>query len=109
MVPHVKIEEILTELCDLTPDDDDANDQPNVAVTAVPDPKKGERLIVLHTKISIPIDELRKGLSAAGLPNIYIPSADSFRQVDELPLLGSGKIDLKGIKKKAEELFGAGE
>ncbi len=109
MVPHVKIEEILTELCDLTPNDDDANDQPNVAVTAVSDVKKGERLIVLHTKIPVAVDDLRKGLSDAGLPNIYIPSADSFRQVDELPLLGSGKIDLKGIKKMAEELFDGGK
>ena len=35
-----------------------------------------------------------------------IPSADSFLEVDELPVLGTGKLDLKGLKTKAEEHFG---
>ena len=81
------------------------NDQPNVAVTAVPDTKKGERLIVLYTQICTTVDQLRDGLKQAGLPNIFIPNADSFKQVDELPLLGSGKLDLKGLKQMALELF----
>ena len=102
MVPHIKIEEILTKMCDATPGEDD--DQPNIAVTAIPDPKKGERLIVLYTKICTTVDELRQGLSDEGLPNIFIPSADSFQQVDQLPLLGSGKLDLKGLKQMALEL-----
>ena len=106
MVPHIKIEEVLTRLCDATPDDDDDDDQPNVAVTSVPDERKGERLIVLHTKIPKTPAELRTGLSEAGLPNIYIPSEDSFRQIDSLPQLGSGKLDLKGLKQLALELYG---
>jgi 1-acyl-sn-glycerol-3-phosphate acyltransferase len=99
MVPHVKIEEVLMRLIE---DDDEV---PNIAVTAVPDVKKGERLIVLHTEIPKTIDELRKGLSEAGLPNIFIPSADSFKRVDVLPILGSGKVDLKGLKAMAEEHY----
>ena len=108
MVPHIKIEEILSKRCDFTPDDDTDDDTPNVAVTAVADEKKGERLIVLHTKIPKSPCELRDCLKAAGLPNIFIPSEDSFRQVDQLPMLGSGKLDLKGIKVMAEDLFGEG-
>ena len=104
MVPHVKIEELLTKFADETPDDD-TDDQPNIAVTSVPDPKKGERLIVLHTAIHKDADTLRKELSEAGLPNIFIPSIDSFCQVESLPLLGSGKLDLKGIKQIAMEKF----
>lgn len=104
MVPHVKIEELLTKMVDETPNDD-SDDQPNIAVTAVPHAKKGERLIVLHTAINKSPDELRAGLKEAGLPNLFIPSADSFEQVETLPLLGSGKLDLKGIKKLAEERF----
>lgn len=100
MVPHVKIEEILMQLIG---DDDEV---PNIAVTAVPDEKKGERLIVLHTEIPKSIDELRKGLSEAGLPNIFIPSVDSFQKVEALPVLGSGKVDLKGLKTMALEHFG---
>ena len=65
----------------------------------------GERLIVVHLDIPRSTDELRQGLSEAGLPNIFIPSADSFLQVDELPVLGTGKLDLKGVKQIAEEHF----
>lgn len=104
MVPHIKIEEVLTRMCDETPDDD-SDDHTHIAVTAIPDARKGERLIVLHTKINKTPAELRTGLSDAGLPNIFIPSENSFRQIDSLPLLGSGKLDLKGLKQKALELF----
>ena len=104
MVPHLKIEEVLTRMCDETPGDDD-DDQPNIAVTAIPDQRKGERLIVLYTTICKSVSELRQGLSDDGLPNIYIPSEDSFRQVERLPLLGSGKLDLKGLKQMALDQF----
>jgi acyl-[acyl-carrier-protein]-phospholipid O-acyltransferase/long-chain-fatty-acid--[acyl-carrier-protein] ligase len=104
MVPHVKIEELLTKMVDQTPQDD-TDDRPCIAVTAVPHATKGERLIVLHTAINKSVDELRQGLTAAGLPNLFIPNADCFRQVPELPLLGSGKLDLKGIKQMAIDLF----
>ena len=105
MVPHIKIEEILTRMCDETLEDQTDDDQPNVAVTAVPDVKKGERLIVLYTKISTSVEELQAGLKDAGLPNIFIPGTDSFRQVEQLPLLGSGKLDLKGLKQMALNQF----
>jgi acyl-[acyl-carrier-protein]-phospholipid O-acyltransferase/long-chain-fatty-acid--[acyl-carrier-protein] ligase len=104
MVPHVRIEEILTRLCGTNPNDE-ADDKPCIAVTAVPDEKKGERLIVLHTQISKSPEDLREGLSNEGLPNIFVPSEDSFRQVDQLPLLGSGKLDLQGVKRLAQELY----
>lgn len=105
MVPHVKIEEVLSRLVDATPDDDSDNDEPVIAVTAVPDPKKGERLVVLYTRINKSVPELIQGLKDAGLPNIFIPTEDSFRQVDHLPLLGSGKLDLKAVRQLAEKLF----
>jgi acyl-[acyl-carrier-protein]-phospholipid O-acyltransferase/long-chain-fatty-acid--[acyl-carrier-protein] ligase len=98
MVPHIKIEEELEKLVGSTEDG-----KPQVAVTAVPDEKKGERLIVLHTKLTKSVDELRKGLTEAGLPNLFIPGADGFIEVDELPILGTGKLDLKGIKALAIE------
>jgi acyl-[acyl-carrier-protein]-phospholipid O-acyltransferase/long-chain-fatty-acid--[acyl-carrier-protein] ligase len=40
-------------------------------------------------------------LQAAGLPNLFIPSSDSFIQVEQIPLLGTGKLDLRGIKEVA--------
>ncbi len=108
MVPHLKIEEVLSAFLDQTPDDD-SDDHLSVAVTAVPDAKKGERLIVLHTKVSKSVDEMQAALKSADLPNIFIPTADSFLEVAQLPILGTGKLDLKGIKEMAQELVGKRE
>lgn len=105
MVPHLKIEEVLSALLDQTPDDD-SDDHLSVAVTAVPDKKKGERLIVLHVKVNKSAEEMQEALKAAELPNIFIPTADSFLEVKQLPILGTGKLDLKGIKEMAAELVG---
>jgi acyl-[acyl-carrier-protein]-phospholipid O-acyltransferase / long-chain-fatty-acid--[acyl-carrier-protein] ligase len=101
MVPHVRVEEEIEKLGIL-----DESDLPRVAVTAVPCEKKGERLIVLHTGLDRSIDEIRKGLSAAGLPNLFIPSDDSFIEVDVIPVLGTGKLDLKALKDKAAAISG---
>ena len=100
MVPHVRIEEELVKLlCE-----GDEDDQLRVCVTAVPCEKKSEKLIVLHTATPRTVDELRDGLKAAGLPNLFIPSADGFHEVNEIPMLGTGKLDLKGVKELALEL-----
>jgi acyl-[acyl-carrier-protein]-phospholipid O-acyltransferase/long-chain-fatty-acid--[acyl-carrier-protein] ligase len=94
MVPHIRIEEELA--CCLCEGDQD--DQLRVCVTAVPDEKRGERLIVLHLATDKDVDQMRTALSAAGLPNLFIPSNDSFFEVQEIPLLGTGKLDLKGAR-----------
>ncbi len=104
MVPHVTIEDTLSSmLCD------EEQDQQRFAVTAVADAKKGERLIVLHTKLRKSPREYIEGLTAAGLPNLYIPSANNFVEVDALPVLGTGKLDLRGVRDLAEKLVGAAE
>ncbi len=77
-----------------------------LTVTAVPDAKKGERLIVLYQSGGLPcgVEELLQELSDAGLPNLWLPSRESFYEVEGIPLLGTGKLDLKGIKQMALEL-----
>ena len=101
MIPHISVEETLARILGVR------EDEPlQVAVTAVPDERKGERLVVLHTQIGKTPDELRKGLAEAGLPNLYIPSTDSFHEVAVIPILGSGKVDLKEIKSIAGQVFG---
>ncbi len=101
MVPHLRIEEMLYDLLHL--DDATDGDAPAIplAVTAVPDAKKGEKIIVLHTMAIEKPDELCRAMFAAGLPNLWIPSADAFYRVDTLPMLGTGKLDLRGLKKLA--------
>ncbi len=107
MVPHIRIEQILSELMNSS-EESAAAEAPvlRVAVTAVPDASKGERLIVLHTPLEQPKDELRKGLSDAGLPNLWVPGSDSFLQVEEIPILGTGKLDLRAIKEIALAEYG---
>ncbi len=100
MVPHIQIEETIARV--LNNEDEDIL---RAVVTAVPDEKKGERLIVLHTELPLAPSEITKRLAAEGLPNLYIPSEDSFLQVPEIPVLGSGKLDLKAMQQLAAEHF----
>ena len=99
MVPHRKIEESLQQLVG-----GDEESAVQLAVTAVPDERKGERLIVLHTALPKSPQELCADLMALGLPNIYIPSPDSFFEVEQIPILGTGKLDLRRMKDLAIEL-----
>jgi len=103
MVPHIRIEEELNKALTDTSSDDTT---PRLVVTAVPDPRKGERLVVLHKPLSQPVEELIAALSDVGLPNIWLPSADSFLEVEEIPLLGTGKLDLSGARETALSAFG---
>jgi acyl-[acyl-carrier-protein]-phospholipid O-acyltransferase/long-chain-fatty-acid--[acyl-carrier-protein] ligase len=99
MVPHIKIEECINEALGST-------DDMLATVTAVPHPKKGERIIVLYKKADLDVEQLRQQLSQEfQLPNLFIPSPDSFLLVEEFPLLGTGKLDLKGIQTVAEEML----
>jgi acyl-[acyl-carrier-protein]-phospholipid O-acyltransferase/long-chain-fatty-acid--[acyl-carrier-protein] ligase len=102
MVPHVRIEEVLVEVLHLEDEEDI-----RLAVTGVPDPRKGERVVVLHTGLDESPEAVCRKLAAAGLPPLWIPSPESFCQVESLPLLGSGKLDLKQLKEMALERFAA--
>ncbi len=104
MVPHIKIEnaiaEILEENGSASAEESD-NASPLVAVSAVTDDKKGERIVVLHLPLSVPVDEIIRRLGESGLPNLWLPGRDSFYEVANIPLLGTGKLDLKGVKQLA--------
>jgi acyl-[acyl-carrier-protein]-phospholipid O-acyltransferase/long-chain-fatty-acid--[acyl-carrier-protein] ligase len=90
MVPHGTIEEHLQECS--------GRDERAFAVCGVPDPKKGERLMVLTT---LPVDNLPavlRQLGERGLPPLFVPRLDQFVPVAALPLLGTGKLDLRQVK-----------
>jgi acyl-[acyl-carrier-protein]-phospholipid O-acyltransferase/long-chain-fatty-acid--[acyl-carrier-protein] ligase len=97
MVPHIQIEE---ELNKIVGGDEDIL---KLAVCGVPDEKKGEKIIVLYTELPEEPDAIIKKLIAAGLPSIYIPSPDGFIKVDAIPILGTGKLDLRGLQNLAKE------
>jgi acyl-[acyl-carrier-protein]-phospholipid O-acyltransferase/long-chain-fatty-acid--[acyl-carrier-protein] ligase len=100
MVPHIKIEETIQQI--LGADEDELK----AVVTAVPDVRKGERLVVVHTAIDKSPEEICRELAQHGLPKLWIPSLDSFIEVDAIPVLGTGKLDLKELKDVALERFG---
>lgn len=96
MVPHLRVEEKLQELAGIT--------EQVFVVTAVPDEKKGERLVILHTLPADKIKECVSQLNLSGLPNLWMPRPDSFHYVPALPYLGSGKLDLRRIRELAAEM-----
>jgi acyl-[acyl-carrier-protein]-phospholipid O-acyltransferase / long-chain-fatty-acid--[acyl-carrier-protein] ligase len=95
MVPHVKLEDVLQDLSGMT--------DRVFAVTGVPDDKKGEKLIVLHTLGDEPLKACLAKLPSAGLPNLWVPRASQFFQVETIPHLGTGKMDLRKIRDIALE------
>ena len=103
MVPHLTVEQKIVEAMDLHPG---AGDGPAVAVVGVPDDKRGESIVVLTT-VPIVQAELRKRLVAMGLPNLWVPKV--VRQVPAIPILATGKLDLRACQKLAQQAGAASE
>jgi acyl-[acyl-carrier-protein]-phospholipid O-acyltransferase/long-chain-fatty-acid--[acyl-carrier-protein] ligase len=97
-VPFAAIEEALATLTGGSEDG-----APRAVVTAVPDEATGERLVVVHTALKQSPDELVKGLADAGLPRLFIPAAVDFHEIDTMPLIGIGKVDLAAINRFARQ------
>ncbi|HEX4696538.1 MAG TPA: AMP-binding protein [Candidatus Udaeobacter sp.] len=87
MVPHETIETKIIELLGLA-----GRDERPIAVMGVQDQAKGEALVLLSA-VDIDTEKLREKLHAAGVPNLWIPR--NVRRVDSIPVLASGKLDLK--------------
>jgi acyl-[acyl-carrier-protein]-phospholipid O-acyltransferase/long-chain-fatty-acid--[acyl-carrier-protein] ligase len=64
----------------------------------VPDDKKGERLVVLHKLNDAGLAACLEKLAQSDLPNLWKPRADQFFHVDDLPYLGTGKLDLRQVR-----------
>lgn len=100
MVPQGRVEEAIAELVlDLViAAGGDPENVPEFAVTAVPDDRKGERLVVLHTALPFECSRLVEAVRASGLPALFQPRGDQYYEVQAIPKLGTGKTDLKGLK-----------
>ncbi len=99
MVPHIKVEEKLHELAGVT--------EQTFVVVGVPDEKKGERLVVLHTLPAEKLQPVLDKLPQAGLPNLWVPRTNQFFRVEFLPHLGTGKLDLRKVREMAAQLSSA--
>lgn len=89
MVPHLKVEEAMLRIPGLEA----------ACVTAVPDPQRGERLVGFYVADAAMAPQLVwNALGESDLPKIWIPKATDLRRIDSLPVLGSGKVDLRAVK-----------
>ena len=95
MVPHGQVEEALHQALGV--------DTQVFAVTGIPDEYKGEQLAVLHILDEARIPGIVAKLAATGLPNLFIPPRNNFVRVEALPVLGTGKMDLRRLKQIAME------
>jgi len=73
-------------------------------VAGIPDEQRGERLVVLYTHPDLPPAELWRALSETGLPKLWLPKRENIYQVEALPSLGTGKLDMQAVKAKAQQL-----
>ena len=96
MVPHVRVEEVINAILG----------GPAAVVTAVPDAQRGEKLIAFYSQNGITREELWQRLNQSDLPKLWIPKRENLFMIEALPVLGSGKIDLKAVKTLAEERAG---
>src|SRR5438094_8911257 len=95
MVPHEAVENKIVDLLGLS-----GRDERPLAVMGVQDEAKGEALVLLSAE-NIDLAALRKKLQEAGVPNLWIPK--NVQRVEAIPVLASGKLDLKKCQERAAE------
>jgi acyl-[acyl-carrier-protein]-phospholipid O-acyltransferase/long-chain-fatty-acid--[acyl-carrier-protein] ligase len=95
MVPHETIEQKIIDVLELS-----GRDERPIAIVGVQDEAKGEALVLLSA-VELDLAELRKKLQEAGVPNLWIPK--QVHRVDSIPVLASGKLDLKKCQALAAE------
>jgi len=71
------------------------------AVVALPDPKKGEQLVLVTTYTEAAREDIVKYTREQGIAELSIPKI--IKTVDKIPLLGTGKTDYVEVKRLAEE------
>jgi acyl-[acyl-carrier-protein]-phospholipid O-acyltransferase/long-chain-fatty-acid--[acyl-carrier-protein] ligase len=99
MVPHLKVEEAIYHVIG------DAA----CVVTGIADDQRGERLVALYTRADMTPAELWQKISESELPKLWLPKRENLYLVESLPTLGTGKIDLRAVKARAEQLAGSRE
>jgi acyl-[acyl-carrier-protein]-phospholipid O-acyltransferase/long-chain-fatty-acid--[acyl-carrier-protein] ligase len=89
MVPHGAVEDALQQASE--------TDELSIAVVSITDETKGEQLAVFYTSAAGDPDTLIAHLRESNLPNLWIPRASNFFSIPEIPVLGTGKLDLSAI------------
>ncbi len=95
MVPHGTVEQTIIDLLQL-----DQSSGYVAVIVGVPDPGKGEALVLLTT-LPLTVEDVRARLLEAGVPSLWVPKI--LRRVEKIPVLGTGKLDLKRCRELALE------
>ncbi len=101
MVPHLAIEDCYMDALGGT--------DHLVAVTSIPDEKKGEKLVVLHVPDAGDAESLHEIIKNSDLPNLWKPRKENHLRIEAMPLLGSGKLDLSQIRQLAKDAAAIGD
>jgi acyl-[acyl-carrier-protein]-phospholipid O-acyltransferase/long-chain-fatty-acid--[acyl-carrier-protein] ligase len=107
MVPHGRVEDALRSALERAcAEIRDANDV-ELVVTSLPDERRGERLVVLHTPLACSLERWQAETLESGLPRLFLPRRSAYVEVAAIPYLGSGKIDLRAVRELARARAGA--
>src|SRR6266702_4062642 len=93
MVPHEAVENKIVDLLGFS-----GKDERIICIVGVQDEAKGEALVLLAS-VDVDLAQLRDKLREAGVPNLWIPKR--ICRVDSIPVLASGKLDLKRCQERA--------
>ena len=87
----------------------DALDSPAVdlAAAALPDARRGERIVLLVCGDGVSVEAVRQTLAAADINPLLRP--DTVALVEGIPRLGSGKLDLTRLRALAQQACGAAD
>jgi len=97
MVPHEMLECIMNELAD--------RENRVLAVSGIPDPVKGEALVVLCSdEFTLEPEKMNAMLRERSIPNLWIPRVQNYWRVDHIPILASGKLDMMSLNAMVEKL-----
>jgi len=73
------------------------------AVVAVPDPKKGEQLVLYTTRPNTVFNEIGAEFKKQGLSELFVPK--KIKILEQMYLMGNGKVDYVTIGEMAKEEF----
>jgi acyl-[acyl-carrier-protein]-phospholipid O-acyltransferase/long-chain-fatty-acid--[acyl-carrier-protein] ligase len=77
----------------------------NLVITGIPDEKKGEQLVVIYEKELGDTETLKEVVAKADFPNLWKPNRNNWIEIEKIPILGTGKLDLSKIKEIAKSLI----
>ena len=91
MVPHNRIEAQLQAMFSGA----------ECVVTGVPDERRGEKLVAFIVCDGIDARDVWQRLMDSELPKIWIPKCDDIHVIEKIPVLGTGKVDLRAVRQMA--------